>query len=317
VIFYLGTHEPHWLSRSHVPLFISAVRLRSRCKETLPKARVPWALDSGGFSVIKGPEGYPQSAEEYACEVRRWRDGIGNLDFAAIQDWMCEPVKLDRTGFTVEEHQKRTVQSWLDLRRIAPDLPWLPVLQGFTRDEYLRCARMYRDAGTDLSGRWVGIGSVCRREETAEAEEIIRELAGMGLYLHGFGFKTAGVERSKKALFSADSLAWSFAARRRSNAARKERARLTRQPSLFDAEDDGPVAVALKKCKSPQNSPRFALAWLSDVEVRAGMKEEAGMLHPCPFCGSNEVHPPISSELDYSCVECGESWGDIREPSLR
>lgn len=316
VIFYLGTHEPTWLNKSHVPLFVSAVRLRSRCKRKLPRARVPWALDSGGFSVIKGPKGYPQSPEVYAAEVRRWRDRIGPMDFAAIQDWMCEDKKLALTGFTVEEHQRRTVQSWLDLRRIAPELPWLPVLQGFTRDEYMRCFAMYRDAGTDLRGRWVGIGSVCRREDTAEAEEIIREFAGMGLHLHGFGFKTEGVERCRKALFSADSLAWSDAARHRSNAAKGVGKRAVRQRSLFDAEDDRPVAVAIRKSKSPQNSPRVALAWLSDVEVSAGMKEEPGQLNPCPFCSSTDVCPPMSSELDYSCANCGESWGDIREPSL-
>lgn len=276
---------------------------------------MPWALDSGGFSVIKGPDGYPQSAEEYAAEVRRWSDGIGMLEWAAIQDWMCESVKLELTGFTVEEHQRRTVQSWLDLRRIAPDLPWVPVLQGFTRAEYLRCVEMYAAAGTDLTALpTVGIGSVCRREDTAEAEAIIRELAGMGLRLHGFGFKLGGLERCRDVLASADSLAWSDGARRKANAEKRRRRHANRQPSLFDAEGDGDVAVM--ECRSPQNSPRVALEWLRDVEVRAGMKEEPQLCHPCPFCGSDDVSPPHSSELDYGCVECGECWGDVREPSL-
>lgn len=310
--FFLGTHQPNWLSRSNVPLFISAVRLRARCKQKLPRARVPWALDSGGFSVIKDASGYPTSPEEYAAEVRRWSEGIGLLEWAAIQDWMCEDVKLTLTGLTLFEHQRRTVQSWLDLRRIAPDLPWVPVLQGFTRAEYLRCVEMYADAGTDLTELpTVGIGSVCRREDTSEAESIIRELAGAGLRLHGFGFKLGGLERCADVLASADSLAWSDAARRRSNAARKAAERKARQPSLFDAEE--PVAVLER---SPQNSPRFALRWLSDVEARAGMKDAPELVHVCPFCGSADVSPPHSSELDYACVSCGESWGDVREPSL-
>lgn len=312
--FYLGTHEPTWLNRAHVPLFISAVRLRARCKRRLPKARVPWALDSGGFSVIRGPEGYPQSAEEYADEVCRWDREIGHLDWAAICDWMCEPVKLDLTGFTVAEHQRRTVQSWLDLRRIAPELPWMPVLQGFTRDEYLACVTLYRDAGLDLRGRFAGIGSVCRREDTSEAELIIRELAGMGIRLHGFGFKLGGLERCRDVLFSADSLAWSDAARRRSNAERRAARVAARQPSLF-GDDDGEGGLAVAE-RSPQNSPRVALRWLSDVEARAGMIEEPGMMHPCPFCGSTDVSPPMSSSLDFTCVDCGESWGDVRDPQL-
>lgn len=307
--FYLGTHEPVWLSRSHVPLFVSAVRLRLKCKRKLPKARVPWALDSGGFSVIRGPEGYPQSAEEYAEEVRRWSREIGMMDWAAIQDWMCEGVKLAKTGYTVAEHQRRTVQSYLDLRKLAPELPWVPVLQGFTRDEYLDCANLYADAGVDLAALpTVGVGSVCRRQDTGEAEAIIRELAGRGLRLHGFGFKLGGLERCRDALVSADSLAWSDGARRKANA--RKRAARRYAGGLFD---NAPAAV---QAKSPQNSPRVALDWLSDVEVRAGLKEEPQLAHPCPFCGSDDVHPPVSSELDSACADCGESWGDVREPSL-
>jgi hypothetical protein len=312
--FYLGTHEPTWLSRARVPLFVSAVRLRARCKKKLPRARVPWALDSGGFSVITGPEGYPQAPAVYAAEVRRWAERIGNLDFAAVQDWMCEPVKLQLTGLTVEEHQRRTVRSWLDLRRLAPDLPWAPVLQGFTRAEYLRCAAMYADAGTDLAALpTVGIGSVCRREDTAEAEAIIRELAGHGLRLHGFGFKLGGLERCRDVLASADSLAWSDAARHRSNAARKAAERWARQPGLFD--ELAPAAAGAAE-RSPQNSPRVALRWLDAVEARAGLKGEEGLCSPCPFCSSWEVSPPHSSELTWGCAECGASWGDVREPGL-
>lgn len=308
--FYLGTHEPSWLNRSRVPLFVSAVRLRARCKRKLPRARVPWALDSGGFSVIQGPEGYPQTAEQYAAEVRRWSTEIGHLDWAAIQDWMCEPVKLALTGYTLEEHQRRTVRSWVELRAIAPDLPWVPVLQGFSHAEYLRCADFYAAVGTDLTHLpVVGIGSVCRREDTAEAERIIRDLAGRGFSLHGFGFKLGGLERCSDVLASADSLAWSYGARRRSAEARRRTKRMARMADLFDCGE--PVAT-----KTKSNDARTALAWLRDVEVRARMKEEAGSPHPCPWCGSNDVHPPCSSELDYCCVECGETWGDIREPDL-
>lgn len=308
--FFLGTHEPSWLSRARVPLFISAVRLRARCKRKLPRARVPWALDSGGFSVIQGPEGYPNTPEQYAAEVRRWSDCIGNLEWAAIQDWMCEKEKLALTGFTVEEHQRRTVQSWLDLRRLAPDLPWVPVLQGFTHAEYLRCVEMYADAGTDLTQLpTVGIGSVCRREDTKEAEVIIRDLAAKGIRLHGFGFKLGGLERCRDVLASADSLAWSFGARRQASANRRRVKQLARMADLFDT---GEPAV-LEKTKA--SDPRTALDWLSEVEVRAGMKDETGLCNPCPFCGSWEVRPPVH-DLEWCCAECGAFWGDVREPSL-
>ena len=61
----------------------------------------------------------------YAEAVRRYRDEIGQLAFASQQDWMCEPFMLQKTGLTIEEHQRRTVNNFLELQSIAPDLPWL------------------------------------------------------------------------------------------------------------------------------------------------------------------------------------------------
>lgn len=47
-VFYLGTHLDGWLNPVGVPLFVSHRRLSRR--KTLPKARMGWALESGGFS---------------------------------------------------------------------------------------------------------------------------------------------------------------------------------------------------------------------------------------------------------------------------
>ncbi|WP_422923118.1 DUF7221 family queuine tRNA-ribosyltransferase-like protein [Singulisphaera sp. PoT] len=46
MLFYLGTHETHWLNIARVPLFISRRRLARR--KALPVAAERWALDSGG-----------------------------------------------------------------------------------------------------------------------------------------------------------------------------------------------------------------------------------------------------------------------------
>src|SRR5262249_10265542 len=145
-----------------------------------------------------------------------YRDEIGGLRWAAPQDFMCEPYVLAKTGLTIAEHQRRTVASFLDLRDRAPDLPFIPVLQGWTLDDYRRCIELYARVGTDLTrAPVVGLGSVCRRQATAELETITRTLAGLGIRLHGFGVKTGGLDRYGRFLVSADSMAWSFAARRK------------------------------------------------------------------------------------------------------
>jgi hypothetical protein len=192
--FYLGTHLPHWLASSQFPLFISHKRL---CRyKRLPVARCRWALDSGAFSELSGHGLWTLTPEEYVAAVRRYRDEIGHLDWAAPQDWMCEPFILAKTGLSVEEHQRRTVANYLQLMDLAPDLPFVPVLQGWTLEEYLCCAALYEAAGVDLAAQpIVGVGSVCRRQGTDEVGEIIRELSGRGLRLHGFGLKTEGLKR--------------------------------------------------------------------------------------------------------------------------
>lgn len=208
--FYVGTHEPSWLARVSVPLMVSARRLRKR--RTLPRALGEWVLDSGGFTELSMFGRWTVTEAAYCDQVARFAEEAGNLLWAAPQDWMCEPFIVAKTGLSVAEHQRRTVGNYLRIRGRGP---FIPVLQGWDVGDYVKHAEMYGRAGVDLLGEeTVGIGSVCRRQNTADAALIVRELRGMGLRLHGFGFKVDGLRRCADALVSADSLAWSYNARR-------------------------------------------------------------------------------------------------------
>jgi hypothetical protein len=212
--FYLGTHEVAWLGRTEVPLFVSHRRLAARTR--LPRAVGRWALDSGGFTEIAMHGRWETRPAVYAAAARRYADEIGGLAWAAPQDWMCEPFMLAMTGRNVHQHQERTVANYLELPELRPELPFVPVLQGWVLADYLRCVDLYAAAGVDLaSGGLVGLGSVCRRQSTGEIEAIVEALAAYGLRLHGFGVKTAGLARYGQHLRSADSMAWSYDARRR------------------------------------------------------------------------------------------------------
>jgi hypothetical protein len=224
--FYLGTHQPSWLTSVTVPLFVSHRRLAAR--RTLPRrARIgcaksmpaPWALDSGGFSELSMFGQWRTTPAEYITAVVRYDAEIGHLDWAAPQDWMCESFILARTRLTVAEHQARTVRSLQDLsdlwwRASDADDPFMPVLQGQTRDDYHRHAEAYYAAGIRLEDYpVVGLGSVCRRQGTREIAEIVAAFTPW-LALHGFGVKTSGLARFGHLLNSADSMAWSAAGRR-------------------------------------------------------------------------------------------------------
>lgn len=239
--FYLGTHEVSWLGRTDIPLFISRRRLALR--KSFPKAKGPWALDSGGFSELSMYGRWETTPEQYTEEVRRYAREIGNMEWAAIQDWMCEPEILKKTGLTVEEHQRRTVANYLRLRELAPEIPWTPVIQGWTLEQYLACVELYKEAGVDLRELpIVGIGTICRRQNTLRAGMIIGWIAGMGIRLHGFGLKVQGLRNCAQHLVSSDSLAWSFQARR--------------ERRTFNVTDE---RVSL------QNSVDFAMDWREEM----------------------------------------------------
>jgi hypothetical protein len=216
VRFYLGTHEPSWLNRTSHPLFLSRRRL-ARIKVGFPRAAGPWALDSGGFSELSMYGRWETGDRQYAQEVARWSEALGRPpDFAAIQDWMCEPFMLAKTGLTVREHQRRTVDSYATLRYLDSSIPWAPVLQGWRIDDYLDHAEQYRAAGFDLDAApAVGVGSVCRRQGTREIADLFDALRPLGLRLHGFGLKARAIRLGFGRIASCDSMAWSYRARRR------------------------------------------------------------------------------------------------------
>lgn len=252
MVFWLGTHRPGWLEDMTVPLFISRNALSRN--QTLPRAAGPWALDSGGFTQLdKPPHRWVLTADEYAGIVRDYADRIGRLEWAAPQDWMCEPWIVAKTGLSVREHQERTVQNYLDLRGRGP---FIPVLQGWTLDDYERCVELYDEAGVDLAAEpLVGLGTVCRRQDTAEIAHVVSALTDLGLRLHGFGMKSRGVARVGHLLASADSMAWSTRGRM---AWHHERRRLC----------DGTNHVGGKSCA---NCPGWALRW------RAGVVDGLGL----------------------------------------
>ena len=207
MLFYLGTHETSWLTRTDVPLFISRRRLAKRTN--MPQAVGRWALDSGAFTEVKDHGGWSFETDQYVAEVLRDADEICWPDWVAPMDWPCEPVVLEQTGLTVRGHQENTLANYLWLREELGDLV-VPVLQGWQRDDYLLHAADYYRAGVDLHECvTVGIGSVCRRQSTNEARAIVRALEPLNLKLHGFGVKKDGLRTYADALVSADSMAWS------------------------------------------------------------------------------------------------------------
>jgi len=211
--FYLGVHEAPFIEQTTVPCFVSYKRLIKN--PTMTREPIcEWSLDSGGFSEIAKHGEWTITAEEYIADVGKYIDW-GGLEWAAPQDYMCEPHMIRKTGLSVAEHQQRTVDNFILLRDEAPDLPFIPVLQGWNMVDYKNCLELYTEAGIDLAKEnTVGVGSVCRRQHTDEIYAIMSQLYESGLHnLHGFGVKISGLKKYGHLLKSSDSMAWSYAAR--------------------------------------------------------------------------------------------------------
>ncbi|MEU5762271.1 hypothetical protein [Nocardia sp. NPDC047648] len=181
-------------------------------------------LDSGAFTELQrfGSWQHGPTPAEYVERVRHYSAEIGNLVAVWPQDWPCEKeiitggrygrIRYAGTHLSVRRHQHLTVENFLHLRSLAPEFPIMPVIQGWSVADYLRCTQMYIDAGVDLATQpRVGVGSICRRQGTREAAEIFATLidAVPGIRLHGFGVKQAGLTAYGPLLASSDSLAWS------------------------------------------------------------------------------------------------------------
>jgi hypothetical protein len=192
---------------------VSVNRLRTR-KRDLPINH--WIMDSGAFTELATYGAYREEPGAYAEQVNRWQR-CGDLRAAVSQDYMCEPFMLERTGMSVEEHQQLTIDRYRQIKALCPASYIMPVLQGYRPQQYVDHLLQY---GKLLRhGAWVGVGSVCKRNRFAgSVEDVLLAIQSVrpDLRLHGFGVKLTALQSPyiRKALHSADSMAWSYSARK-------------------------------------------------------------------------------------------------------
>ena len=211
-LIYTGIHMPskaHALNRSMLSL--------NRIEHRTSDFRVNnWILDSGAFTRIASSRGH-LPVEDYARQAARWAS-CGTLDAVVTQDYMCEPHILDLTGLTVPQHQQLSTENFLALRELVPHLYVMPVIQGYTPEEY---ADHVNHLSPHLPEQaWTGVGSLCKRQGSpSRISAIITAIKNVrpDLKLHGFGLKTTALCRADiwHRFHSVDSAAWSYAARRR------------------------------------------------------------------------------------------------------
>lgn len=211
-MFWLGTDLPLWLGRTPHRLILTR---RVMVRRSYPRALGPWFLDSGAFTELADHGRWAMTPTQWVGLARRCAEHVGQLAHVSTQDWLCVPRVLDATGGTVADHQARTLESWHTLTQLAPELPWVPTLQGWHPDDYLAHAEMYEAEDTRLADLpLVGVGSIATRQHSRVVGELVVALHDLGLRnLHAFGAKRMGLASWGWAVASADSQGWSLDAR--------------------------------------------------------------------------------------------------------
>ena len=205
-LIYVGIKDLHHLAR--VPKAMVSVNRLERRKSPFEAQR--WVLDSGAFTRITQGRGH-LPVNQYVEYIERFQD-CGHLEAVVAQDYMCEPVALAATGLSISDHQAKTTARYVALRELSP-VPVIPVVQGWTADDYQRHAVEL----TQYVPRhaWVGVGSVCKRQgdpnQLATILEAI-ERVDPSWKLHGFGVKMTALRSARcwRLLHSLDSAAWSY-----------------------------------------------------------------------------------------------------------
>lgn len=211
--FYVGLHHPSD-ARHFDRCMVSYNRLRNRRSDF---AVGEWMMDSGAFTEVSTHGQYRDGPEAYAAAIVRWHR-CGQLVAAVSQDYMCEPFILARTGLSVADHQRLTIARYDAIRALVPaHIHVLPVVQGYLPEQYAAHVAAYGDRLRP--GMWAGVGSVCKRNGSPrEMAAVLRAIKAVrpDLRLHGFGAKLTALQSAevRALLHSADSMAWSYAARR-------------------------------------------------------------------------------------------------------
>ena len=206
-------------------------------------------MDSGAFSTISQYGGYPYPVSEYAEQIIRWAK-CGQLLAAVAQDYMCEPHMIQITGLSITEHQRLTIERYDALISAQTGVYIMPALQGYEPDDYVNHLKMYRAFGHILPrNSWIGVGSVCKRNGNPQAIEAVLlaiHNERPDLRLHGFGLKSTALGSGlvRELLYTADSMAWSFTARKNGRNANDWREALAYARKIDEASYQFPLFIS-------------------------------------------------------------------------
>lgn len=179
-------------------------------------------LDSGGFTAARRWGEYPWTVRQYA-EWARQTAGDYPLDFVAVMDYACERGVSREVYATNAQRIAATVESAARCLE-EPGLPWLPVVQGWTPQEYAACVDLYRRRGVALD--YAGLGTMCGRKASDAVGVLLglrADFPGTRYHVFGMGLRVLADDGAASVVRSWDSYAWNWGTGSKGDACRIQR----------------------------------------------------------------------------------------------
>lgn len=196
-LFYIGLN-PRWQMYRFLPdglnMMFSAAGFWDEAERTWRRKRFPRKaglkfLDSGGFTALNKWGDYPFTPLEMSVLAARLQP-----EYYASMDYPCEPeISRESELDTNRARIEATVANAATMMGIEPMVRGLfgegpqlvPVIQGYSLDEYRYCIDRHHRAGTIRP--YMAVGSMCRRISSPEPHRLVP-----GIYEYA---RAAGVER--------------------------------------------------------------------------------------------------------------------------
>lgn len=220
---------PKW-DFSEKNILISAGSLWSKKRRKLIRRKIPkckkFFLDSGGFSLLNKYGDYPFSVRDYISLIKYYRS-----HYAAVMDYPCEPDinrnnYLGKLGYvelkeykTNKERIEQTIAHTIEILNYEKELlptQIIPVIQGYTIQEYKYCIDRMCELGIFDNHKYVAVGTMCRRISSKELRRYIVTITDYvwtthpKIKFHFFGLKLNALKDIACAsrIYSCDSAAW-------------------------------------------------------------------------------------------------------------
>jgi len=182
-------------------------RPRFRGQPRMPKTTQNLFLDSGGYQAFTRFSGYPFTVEQYARYVDRIKP-----TFVATMDYPCEKelTLLDSRKERIKETVNNAVEL-ADLEEIIGfDAQIVPVIQGYSGQEYIHCIDLYNEVGLPLD--YIAVGSLCKRKNMKEIRDVLLAIKYVlpKSKIHAFGLSLSAIKDFAvvQSINSFDTQAW-------------------------------------------------------------------------------------------------------------